>query len=206
MTEQLSLFGNREEPDRDKTIVRVPGLSLVENYISIADENLLLESIDAEPWLEDLSRRVQHYGFKYDYRARRIDSNMQIGPIPDWCFSVGERLKEDGYFCKIPDQVIINEYTPGQGISPHIDCEPCFEDTIASLSLGSTATMDFTSDSPEQKQSVFLARRSLVVLQQESRYSWKHSIPKRKSDKQNGQKLARQRRVSLTFRSVIISD
>lgn len=206
MTEQLSLFGDAGESRDSNTGVSVPGLTLVENYISAEEESLILKCIDESQWLNELSRRVQHYGFKYDYRARRIDSGMKIGPIPDWCAGVGQRLQDDGYFAKFPDQVIVNEYEPGQGISPHIDCEPCFEDTIASLSLGSTATMDFTAEGPDQKRSVFLARRSLVVLQRESRYKWKHSIPKRKSDVQNGQKILRQRRVSLTFRTVIVDN
>ncbi len=199
--QQLPLFSHAEESlDRDS----VPGLCLVEKYISPEDENLILKCIGEGQWLNDLTRRVQHYGFKYDYRARRIDPDMKIGPIPDWCIGIGKRLQENGFFKTMPDQVIVNEYEPGQGISPHIDCEPCFGDTIASLSLGSTATMDFTIEGERRKSSVFLPRRSLVILQGESRYKWKHSIPKRKTDIWDGQKVKRQRRVSLTFRSVIV--
>lgn len=32
------------------------------------------------------------------------------------------RLQQAGLFADTPDQVIINEYQPGQGISAHIDC------------------------------------------------------------------------------------
>lgn len=55
---------------------------------------------------------------------------------PDWLLNYYHRLYDDGYFPKIPDQVIINEYQPGQSIAPHIDSVPCFGETIASLSLG----------------------------------------------------------------------
>ena len=34
--------------------------------------------MDARPWLSDLKRRVQHYGYKYDYRARAIDHTSQV--------------------------------------------------------------------------------------------------------------------------------
>ncbi len=41
------------------------------------------------------------------------------------------------------DQLIVNEYQPGQGISPHIDNKTLFSDIIVSLSLGSNAVMIF---------------------------------------------------------------
>ena len=58
---------------------------------------------------------------------------MQIGELPDWVTFISERMIEKNLMEYLPDQLIINEYQPGQGISPHIDCEPCFEDTIASF-------------------------------------------------------------------------
>ena len=106
---------------------------------------------------------------------------------------------EDGLIDAIPDQAIVNEYEPGQGISPHIDCEPCFGNRIFSLSLGSSASMYFTHPSKE-KVEVALAPKSLIMMVGEARYAWKHSIPARKQD--NGTK--RDRRVSLTFRKVVI--
>ncbi|WP_231289239.1 hypothetical protein [Rickettsia bellii] len=41
-----------------------------------------------------------------------------------------DSLHKQNIFHEIPDQVIINEYMPGQGIAPHTDCIPCFSDTI----------------------------------------------------------------------------
>ena len=106
---------------------------------------------------------------------------------------------------KVADQVIVNEYEPGQGISNHIDCEPCFQGTIVSLSLGSGCFMDFTNKFDKTKKiPVWLAPRSIVILKDEARYEWLHGIAARKSDKLNGYKHDRRRRVSLTFRKVII--
>ena len=51
--------------------------------------------------------------------------------------------KKDGYFERIPDQIIVNKYYTKQGIAKHIDRLPCFDDTIASLSLGDPVVMDF---------------------------------------------------------------
>lgn len=108
-------------------------------------------------------------------------------------------------FPAVPDQVIVNEYEPGQGISAHIDCVPCFDGTIASLSLGSSCVMEFLNARTRGKREILLDERSLIVLSGEARYDWTHAIPGRKSDMINGQKMYRLRRASLTFRNVILS-
>jgi alkylated DNA repair dioxygenase AlkB len=182
--------------------MQIPNLTYLPNFISEKEENELVEIIDAQPWLDDLKRRVQHYGYKYDYKARRIDTSMKIGILPDWLENIGKNLQNQGFFKQKPDQVIVNEYFAGQGIAAHIDCEPCFEDTIISLSLLAPVYMDFTKE--DEKIPLWLESRSAVVLQGESRYEWKHSIAARKSDIHNGLKINRERRVSLTFRKVIL--
>ena len=45
---------------------------------------------------------------------------------------------------------------------------------------------------------------SLVLLQGESRYEWIHGIPARQKDKHLDEMIRRARRVSLTFRKVIV--
>jgi hypothetical protein len=32
----------------------------------------LFETLDGAPWRSDLKRRVQHYGWRYGYRARQV--------------------------------------------------------------------------------------------------------------------------------------
>jgi alkylated DNA repair dioxygenase AlkB len=105
---------------------------------------------------------------------------------------------------RVADQVIVNEYEPGQGIAPHVDCVPCFADTIASLTLGSTCVLEFTNVATREKVPLFLARRSLVVLTGAARYDWRHAIPGRKSDEHEGRSVPRARRLSLTFRNVLV--
>lgn len=115
------------------------------------------------------------------------------------------RLHREGLFSALPDQAIINEYLPGQGISAHIDCVPCFGKEIASLSLSSACVMEFTHPH-HNRQTKVLEPRSLFVLSGAARYEWQHSIPARKSDVIGNIKINRSRRVSITFRKVILNN
>lgn len=187
-----------------EVIDKPEGLSLVSGYFNIDQQIDVLSQIDAMPWDTTLKRRVQHYGWKYDYRARNVDKESELGPLPVWLQKLADALFEQGWFGKVPDQVIVNEYEPGQGIAAHIDCEPCFGNTVASISLGSSAVMDFHSRQTNKRISVFLEQGSLMVMSGEARLEWTHSIPPRKSDFVLGERVSRSRRVSLTFRTVNI--
>lgn len=183
---------------------KIEGLQYFANFISEDKERELIEIIDKQEWLNDLKRRVQHYGWKYDYKAKKITADLRIGNLPIWLQEFAEHLYDKDIFNKIPDQVIVNEYQVGQGISAHIDCVPCFGDKIASLSLGSDSVMEFINPNSNQKVPILLEQRSLVLLSGSSRYEWQHKIPARKTDKINNQIIARKRRLSMTFREVIL--
>lgn len=202
MNANLTLFSNENNEAKDIDLIK--GLLYIQNFINPIEEQKLMQLIDSQIWLLDLKRRVQHYGFKYDYKARRIDDSMHLGGLPMWLTPLSKRLFDEGFCPKMPDQVIINEYEIGQGISPHIDCEPCFEDTIVSLSLNTTVLMDFLQQQTLEKVSILLEPRSIVILQGESRYNWKHGIAARQKDIKNNIVFPRKRRISLTFRRVIL--
>ncbi|MBI4446899.1 MAG: alpha-ketoglutarate-dependent dioxygenase AlkB [Acidobacteria bacterium] len=183
----------------------IPGLGYVSDYLTTEEEQELLSVIDVQPWLSDLKRRVQHYGYRYDYKRRSVDRSMYLGPLPEWAAELAAGLVGDGWVTERPDQLIINEYLPGQGILGHVDCIPCFSDTIVSISLGSSCVMVFTHRRTGVQEPVLLEPRSLVVLKGEARYQWKHGIPARKTDDYNARKIARGRRISLTFRKVLLN-
>lgn len=180
---------------KEKPVPEISGLQYIPDFITTDEEQELIESIDLQPWLNDLKRRVQHYGYKYDYKARAVTPSSYIGALPEWIKKIAVRLPFKA------DQAIVNEYESGQGISAHVDCVPCFGDMIASLSLGSGAMMQFTNG--QEKHDLYLEPRSLITLSGAARYKWTHAIPARKSDMVNGFKIERERRISLTFRSVI---
>ncbi|TPG65334.1 alpha-ketoglutarate-dependent dioxygenase AlkB [Hymenobacter nivis] len=185
----------------------IKGLQYLPDFITTRLQARLLELIDSSPWMDDLKRRVQHYGYRYDYKSRRIDRAQYLGPLPTWCEYYAEQFHAAGYFVDAPpDQVIVNEYEPGQGIAPHIDCTPCFDDTVISISLGSTCIMNLSrADDPTITFDQVLMPGSAIILQEEARFQWKHGIKPVKADMVNGTRSARQRRVSLTFRKVRLS-
>ena len=188
----------------NQIIDQVPGLQYIPNFVAQEKHDALLAVIDDLPWLGDLKRRVQHYGYKYDYKKRAIDASMKVGDLPDWAVLLSQQAVEQKLSPYLFDQVIVNEYEPGQGISRHVDCEPCFDDVIISVSLGAPCVMHFTALKDKQNVPVILEPRSAVVLSGDARYKWQHSIRANKKEVAHGQTIVRARRVSLTFRKVIL--
>ena len=174
---------------------------MLESWVSVEDERELLAAIDSAPWRDDLKRRVQHHGWRYDYKARAVRDEDYLGPLPAWAGPIARRLAAPELMRGEPDQLIVNEYVPGQGITPHID-RPVFGPVIASLSLGSACVMRLSRARGDDVVELVLPRRSLLVLRGPARDAWRHAIPARKSDMINGRRVPRARRVSLTFRTV----
>ena len=183
------------------SVVKAPdGLIIIPDFISSAEEASLLADIEVAEWSSILSRRVQHYGWRYDYKARGINRGDFLGPLPDWAASIAKRLVEKKLVDELPDQVIVNEYLSHQGISKHIDCRNCFRGSIVTISLLETWEMVFarTTAGIEEKYRTLLPRYSATVLSGEVREKWTHEIAKKKTDAG----YARNRRVSVTFRKV----
>ena len=185
------------------------GLGYHPDFLAASEEGWLLDRIDSSEWLTDLSRRVLHFGYKYDYTSRGLDESARIGPLPEWLeqlsHMVREAVSEEAKRLLNPqrpfEQAIVNEYLPGQGIAPHIDRD-CFGPVVATVSLGSAVNMDFCCESTGDEYVQRLAPRSLVLLCGDARSKWRHGIAKRQSDTVNGQKAKRQRRISITFRTI----
>ena len=179
-----------------------PGAIYITEFLSREEEEAIKDRLDAGEWSNTLKRRVQHFGYLYDYRARAVTADAYLGRLPEWLEMFAERLVARGYFVDLPDQVLANEYLPGQGISAHVDCVPCFDDTIVSISLLSQCEMVFRERSSSRSLAMLLHPRSGILLKGASRYDWTHEIPARKSNVTDGTKVNRGRRISLTFRKV----
>ncbi len=173
------LFGDAPAPAAGQLVrdfLGVPGLLYQPALLSPPEQQRILAAIDALPWLDDLRRRVQHYGYRYDYKARAVDPSMYVGPLPAFAVAVAEQLRKLGLVEDAPDQLIVNEYQPGQGISAHVDCEPCFKNVIVTVSLGSAYEMDFIEVASGEVRSALLATGSALVMRDAGRYDWMHRI------------------------------
>ncbi|XP_057963938.1 alkylated DNA repair protein ALKBH8 homolog isoform X6 [Malania oleifera] len=190
----------------------------------------LLASVDDMPWKSLSKRRVQHYGFEFCYETRNINTKEHLGELPSFVSLILERISS---FPKLGnaedlvlDQLTVNEYPPGVGLSPHIDTHSAFEGSIFSLSLAGSCVMEFRrysegawlprhASDPDKKledpencstvvrRAIYLPPRSMLLLSGEARYAWHHYIPHHKVDIVKDKMIRRGlRRVSFTFRKV----
>ncbi|KAM6904421.1 alpha-ketoglutarate-dependent dioxygenase alkB homolog 7, mitochondrial [Xenentodon cancila] len=88
-------------------------------------------------------------------------------------------------------------------IKPHIDSVKFCGSTIAGLSLLSDSIMRLVKeDSPNEWLDLLLSRRSLYILRDQARYNFTHEILKDEDSVFNGQKVPRQRRISVICRNL----
>jgi len=176
------------------------GLVIIPDWVSEEEELELMKDIDSREWNPTIRRRVQHYGYTFEYSRLDVDKTADPTRMPPKCEKLLEcgMLRDEGF-----NQLTINEYVPGVGIASHCDTHSAFTDTIAVVSLLAPITMDFVSQDASSKVSVVIPARSLFLMGGESRYGWRHSIASRKSDRDavSGLLVSRSRRVSLTFRN-----
>ncbi|MBD2013771.1 alpha-ketoglutarate-dependent dioxygenase AlkB [Microcoleus sp. FACHB-53] len=188
---------------RDSEIKKVPGLAYISNYLNPDEQDDLLNIIDQQTWSIKDQRRIQEYGYKYDYQDGFFVASTHLGTLPDWAQSIAVRLAQDNLIVNIPDQVIVNEYQPGQGIVSHTDCIPCFGNTIVTLSLGSDCVINFTHSQTQEEAKILSQPGSLLIFKGEARYSWQHGIIACHRDNYKARDFIRTRRVSITFREVL---
>ncbi|WP_158828496.1 alpha-ketoglutarate-dependent dioxygenase AlkB [Mucilaginibacter lacusdianchii] len=178
----------------------VPGLFLYPDFIDEATELQLLKEIDSQTWIVDYLRRLQYYGYRNE-----LEKPYDLIPfpvsMPPLMNQLSQQLVEKNIIVLQPDQVIINEYVPGEGLKPHKD-RAYYENQICGVNLGSGCVMRFIRGKNEEIIDVEVPRRSVYVMQDDARKKWKHGIPPRKKDKIDGDVKHRDRRVSITYRKV----
>ena len=180
-----------------------PGLHYLPDFLTDGEQASLIREIDQGSWNSSLSRRVQQYGYRYNYKRREVTAQDYIGPLPEFLAPVAERLHqatED--FAECPVQCIVNEYISDQGIAYHYDAVS-FGPAIATISLLETWNMEFhrkpSANTIHGERNSLLETGSALIMTGESRYNWKHSIPRRKEEPDG---TRRGRRISLTFRTI----
>jgi alkylated DNA repair dioxygenase AlkB len=178
----------------------VPGLYLYPDFISKEMEDELLKEIERQTWMVDYSRRLQYYGFRNELEEPFQLIKIPL-KIPERIFELSQQITSQGLLDIQPDQVIINEYIPGEGIRPHKD-RNYYENQICGVNLGSGCVMRFIKGKNIETVDIEIPRRSLYIMQDDARSKFTHGIPPRKKDNINGIIIKRDRRVSITYRKV----
>ncbi len=176
MARQFDLFSD----PADAAARLPPGLSLVPEAITPAQEAAFAERIDATP-LEPFrfgqwtGRRLTFsYGTGYDYTRGQP---TPAPPLPDWLLALRERLAPlTGLDAAALAQALLIRYDPGAGIGWHRD-RPVYGDVLGlSLSAACTLRLRRRTATGFERASLLLPRRALYRLAGEARQEWEHSI------------------------------
>jgi alkylated DNA repair dioxygenase AlkB len=179
--------------DFESEIPDIPGLTYTPGFVDAQTERRLVDAIDRGVWDTSWERRRQLYGRTYGREGR---SPL---PLPAWGRALANQAAHAAGFPELFDQMLVNDYLPGQGIALHRDYEP-FDRTVVSVSLLSACVMDFRRVKDGRREAMLLEPRSLLVLSDDARYEWEHGIARRKNDRWHGSLMPRSRRISVTFR------
>jgi len=115
---------------------QVPGFFLYKDFITIEQEQALLDEIDSQIWMVDYARRLQYYGFRNELEDPYDLIQIPVS-IPPKILQLSEEIVSKNLLDIQPYQVIINEYIPGEGIRPHKD-RNYYENQICGINLGSS--------------------------------------------------------------------
>ncbi|XP_076129895.1 putative RNA/DNA demethylase ALKBH6 [Alosa pseudoharengus] len=201
-----------------------PTVYYIPDFITEVEEQYLLQEVYKAPkpkWTQLSGRRLQNWG------GLPRPKGMLAEKLPDWLLKYTNRISALGAFAgKAANHVLVNEYTQGEGIMPHVD-GPLYHPTVTTISLGSHTLLDFyrpisqcEMEGPQTEESRYLLSlllrpRSLLILQDEMYQHLLHGIQNVCQDTltervanlfsalaQPGEALTRGTRVSLTIRHV----
>jgi len=170
---QGELFAHEERPV-------IPGLRLVREAVTRAEEAALARRIDAAPlapfqfgqWQG--KRLTVHYGSAYDFSRHRLD---EAPPLPGWLVAVRDNLAPQvGRDPRAFAAALLLRYDPGAGIGWHRDRPQYGEVLGLSLSAPCALRLRRRTESGFERRSVDLPPRSLYLLSGEVRHAWEHSI------------------------------
>ena len=180
--------------------LEVPGLIYRSGFLSEFQESALMAIIDQGTWNRELKRRVQHFGWRYNYKTRRIDEELNLGPLPTWAMSIATQRSASR-------RIAATRTRPGDrkrvyrraghqaGTSIR---SALFSRWIAMISLLESWEMVFRR-APNHMVAKVLQHGSVTVMTGDARYRWSHEIPQRAVEPDGSE---RARRVSVTFRKV----
>lgn len=159
------------------------GFRYIPNFLTETEETHLVELVESyslKPMVfqgYEAKRRVRGFGYNYDFDRRQL---LEGEPIPAGFLPlIAKAAMELGIRPRDFVKLLLTEYTPGTVINWHRDAPP-FE-KIAGISLLSDCRFklrpyDKQIQTRQAVRSFTVQRRSLYLMEGESRSQWEHSI------------------------------
>ncbi|KAG6687549.1 hypothetical protein I3843_11G077200 [Carya illinoinensis] len=168
--------------------LNIPGLYLLQDFVSIKEEEELLAAVDAKPWKSLAKRRVQHYGYEFCYEVNEYPTGVGLSPHVD------THSAFEGFIFSLslagPCIMEFRQYAECAWLPNH-------------TSSPNMKTESLENDKSFLRRAIYLPPRSMLLLSGEARYAWHHYIPHHKIDLVKNSVIKRgSRRVSFTFRKV----
>lgn len=175
----------------------IEGLWYIPQYLSIDELSIIKEKLASSIHFQPIttspfSRRVAHYGYYYSYDRSGLH---EAPPIPTDLIDLvmSDRINQIVGFTLIEkpfEQLIINEYKPGQQIAHHIDHKTQFGPIIACITIGQSVPIKFKLG--DIVKTITPEKGSIYLMTGDARYKWSHSLKNTLS----------KNRYSLTYRTV----
>lgn len=190
--------------EESKTSFSIGGITVINNFITPDEENILLEEIEKYSWVVSQSGRYkQDFGPKVNFKKKKVKIATFSGfpAVIKFLLEKFNQLRELRDFK--PVELCNLEYVPerGSAIDPHLDDAWLWGERLVTINLSSgtfltlkpVTNCENNSDEVNITVLVPMCRQSLLILQGESRHKWLHSVWRHD---------IKSRRIAMTFREL----
>uniref|UniRef100_A0A7E4ZZ31 Alpha-ketoglutarate-dependent dioxygenase alkB-like protein 4 n=1 Tax=Panagrellus redivivus TaxID=6233 RepID=A0A7E4ZZ31_PANRE len=165
----------------DVNSFEIKGMLLIQDFLSIEEEEKLVENIEKTPWVASQSgRRKQDYGPRVNFKHHKVKCDRFVG-VPtyaDELLSKMTTLSSGVLGTYQPFELCNLEYEPNRlsAIELHQDDTWIWGNRLISLNLLSDSVMTFENAEKKQLVFMYMARRHLLSMFDDARYQWRHGI------------------------------
>ncbi|GKY92377.1 hypothetical protein MPSEU_000208600 [Mayamaea pseudoterrestris] len=184
----------------------LPGLYLIENFLSQEEELLILSDLDQsnaqQAWVREKhtgSHFEKRFGIDHDLWSKHL--RPPVHPMPRWFHGiVSSKLQQVAFLLQncVPNEMNVIDYRSSRGdhLKAHMDDRVKYKEPIVNLSLAGDCYMVFAKERDASvAKKILLKRRTLQVLTGKARYEWTHGI--------EASDILSDRRVSVTMRETV---
>ncbi|VIO90832.1 LD42289p, putative [Brugia malayi] len=159
----------------------VPGLYVVIDFLSEAEEVDLVNAIDKTDWvLSQSGRRKQDYGPRINFKHKKIKMDRFFG-MPSYTDVILNRMNSissDLFGSYHPFELCNLEYRDSRWstIEMHYDDTWIWGERLICINLLTKSVLTYANDEKQLIIYVPLPSRTMVCMSDEIRYSWRHAV------------------------------